>query len=70
MVKLYSTNCSKCKVVELKLKQKNIDFELITDTDKVVEIGRKNNIMSAPILEADGKYLDFTSAVKYINEII
>lgn len=70
MVKLYSTNCPKCKVVELKLKQKNIDFELITDTDKVVEIGRKNNIMSAPILEVDGKYLDFTSAVKYINEII
>ena len=68
MIKLFSTHCPKCRVVEMKLKQKNIDFVLEEDVDKVVEIGRKYGILSAPILQVDDKYLDFAAAVKYINE--
>jgi len=68
MVVLYSTNCPKCKILELKLKQANIDFELITDIDTVVKVGETNNIISAPILKVDDNYYDFGTAVKLVNE--
>lgn len=33
MIKLYSTHCPKCKVLTIKLTQKNINFEVIDDID-------------------------------------
>ena len=68
MMKLYSTHCPRCKVLEMKLKQKNIDFEIIDDKDKVIEIGKANGIMSAPLLEINGKIYDFTQAIAEINK--
>ncbi len=68
MVKLYSTGCPKCKVVEIKLKQKKVDFEVENNPDKVIEKGYELNIQSAPILQVDDEYFDFAKAVKYINE--
>ena len=65
MIKLYSTNCPKCKVLETKLKQKNIDFELITDFD--VSMFTDMGIMSAPILDVDGKYMIFSEAIDFVN---
>lgn len=66
MLKLYSTNCPKCKVLETKLKQKNIDYEVCTDIEKMKSL----KIMSAPILEMDdGNRLNFTDAVKWVNAI-
>ena len=66
MLKLYSTNCPKCKVLETKLKQKNIDYEVCTDIDVMKSL----KIMSAPILETeDGNRLDFTNAVKWVNTV-
>ena len=66
MLKLYSTDCPKCKVLETKLKQKNIDYEVCTDIEKMKSL----KIMSAPILEMDdGNRLNFTDAVKWVNAI-
>ena len=66
MLELYSTNCPKCKVLETKLKQKNIDYEVCTDIEKMKSL----KIMSAPILEMDdGNRLNFTDAVKWVNAI-
>lgn len=66
MLKLYSTNCPKCKVLETKLNNKNISYEVCTDIDKM----RSLKIMSAPILEMeDGSRLDFTDAVKWVNNV-
>lgn len=31
IVKMYSTHCPKCKVLDAKLKQKNIKFAIIDD---------------------------------------
>ena len=66
---LYSTGCPKCRVLEVKCRQKNLPINIVTDAGTVVEIGKANNILSAPILEADGKYYDFAAAVKLINNI-
>ena len=46
---LYSTNCPKCKVLEMKLKKKNIDYSVFSDVEAMMEMG----IKAAPILELD-----------------
>lgn len=64
MITLYTTHCPKCIVLEKKLEQKAIEFEICEDQDLMVEKG----FMSAPMLEVDGEVLDFTKAVAWVNE--
>lgn len=61
---LYSTNCPKCNVLEKKLQSKNIDFEICNDVDLMLSKG----IQQAPYLEVDDNLMDFTKAVKWVNE--
>ena len=61
---LYSTNCPKCNVLEKKLQNKNINFEICNDVDLMLSKG----IQQAPYLEIDGELMDFTKAVKWVNE--
>ena len=63
---LFSTNCPQCKVLEKKLEQKGIQFEITNDIDELIEMGIKR----APILKTDDvQYLDFSNAIKYVNEV-
>ena len=62
---LYTQGCPKCKVLEMKLKQKNIEYETISD----IEIMKNKGISSLPVLEVDDKLYNFTDAVKYVNEL-
>ena len=64
MVKLYSTHCPKCRVLETKLKQKNIEYEECDDIEEMLKLG----IQAVPQLEVDGKLLSFGEAVKWVNE--
>ena len=68
MVTLYTINCPKCKVVEMKLDQKGIEYKKIDNEETVVKFGEEHNVRSAPILVVDDKVLDFSNAIKYINE--
>lgn len=61
---LYSTNCPKCNVLEKKLQSKNIDFEICNDVDLMLSKG----IQQAPYLEVDNELMDFSKAVKWVNE--
>ena len=61
---LYSTHCPKCIVLEKKLNSKNINYEMITDENLMIEKG----FMSAPILEVDDKTLDFKAAIDWVGE--
>ena len=63
MVRVYSTHCPKCNVLEAKLKQKNIDFEECTDINEMEAKG----ITSAPYLEVDNQLMDFGSAIRWVN---
>lgn len=65
MITLYSTHCPKCHVLEMKLRKKGIDFNLVEDTDKLIEMGFK----SAPILQVGDRYMDFAEANGYINSL-
>lgn len=61
---LYSTGCPKCKVLALKLDAKNIGYTVFTDVPAMIKMG----IMSAPKLGIDGKIMDFTDAIAWLNE--
>ena len=61
---LYSTNCPKCKVLETKLKNKNIEFEICNDINLMLSKG----IQQAPYLEIDNELMDFSKAIKWVNE--
>lgn len=63
MVKLYTTGCPKCNVLEKKLNTKGINFEKITDVDLMLAKGYS----AAPVLEVNDKPLSFTEAVAWVN---
>lgn len=66
---LYSTDCPRCKVLEKKLEQKKIDFEVNKNLEDILEIASKINMSSAPLLEVDDEVLGFEQANKYINSL-
>ena len=69
-MRLWSTHCPKCKVLEKKIELKNIDCEIKDNLDEVLEFGRLHDMNSAPILELDnGEVLDFVAANKYLSNI-
>lgn len=64
MITMYSTGCPRCKILEEKLQNKNIDFSIVTDE----EIMEKKGIDMVPVLELEnGQMLSFGQAVKWIN---
>lgn len=63
MIIFYSTHCPRCRVLEMKLKQKNIQYQTNTNVDEMLDKG----IKEAPMLEVDGQLLNFAAAVKWIN---
>ena len=63
MIKLYTTKCPKCLVLEKKLVAKNVDFIAETDVNPVIEMGYS----TAPILQVDDKYMEFPEAVQWVN---
>jgi hypothetical protein len=63
MIKVYTTHCPKCQVLEMKLKQKKIEFESCDDMDEMTSRG----IKAAPSMEVDGTIYNFTDAVKWVN---
>ena len=60
----YSTHCPRCKVLELKLKQKGINYEENNNVEEMTAKGFKE----APKLEVDGVIMDFKQAVDWIKE--
>ena len=64
MVILYEHGCPRCKVLKLKLDQKGIQYENISD----IEVMKAKGFQEAPKLEVDGVVMNFTEAVKWIGE--
>lgn len=60
---LYTTHCPKCKVLETKLKLKNIDFKEETNIEEMESLG----FTTAPVLKVDDKFMDFGEAIKWVN---
>lgn len=63
MITLYSTGCPRCNVLTKKLNEKGIAFVENNDEQKMIDLG----FTQVPILEVDGKYLNFKEAVDWVN---
>lgn len=60
---LYSTGCPKCRILEAKLKEKNINYTEVDDIEYMKTIGLKE----VPWLKIDNDMLNFADAVKWVN---
>lgn len=65
MIIMYTTHCPKCKVLEMKLKQKNIKYVEEDSVDEMKKVG----LHSAPALNVDGQILEFADAIKFVNSL-
>ena len=68
MIKLYSSHCPQCEVIEKILKNKNIDFEIIDNEDIYLDIAEKNGIASMPFADVDGNIINGKNLFNYIKE--
>jgi len=68
-IRLYSTHCPKCRVIEKKLEQANIKYELIDakDNPKVIEELSALGVRQMPVLIANDKILGFSEIIKWIG---
>lgn len=61
MIKFYSTNCPRCHILQKKLNEKNINYEIHTDIQEMIKLG----LVNAPALKLEnGEILDFGEAIK------
>ena len=61
---LYSTGCPKCQVLVKKLDAAGVEYSVNTDIDEMTALG----IKSAPMLEVDGRLMDFSKANAWLRE--
>lgn len=62
---LYSTGCPKCRVLEKKLNEKGILFEI----ENNIETLKKAGILTVPVLSIDGQMYQFADAVSLVNNL-
>jgi len=64
MINLYTTHCPQCKVLQTKLDEKGIKYNVIED----IKLMRKMGLMSAPALQIEDDILTFGEAIKWVRE--
>ncbi len=63
MIKLLTTHCPRCTVLQKKLDAKNINYIEITDVEEIQSYG----VDAVPALIVDKVIMDFPAAVQWIN---
>lgn len=63
-ITLYTTHCPQCSVLEKKLKQEDLTFDIVEGEDEI----RKLGFLAAPILVVDDKPMTFKQACDWIDE--
>lgn len=65
MVKLYSTHCPQCIMLDNVLKQKKVNYELVKTTmEDIASMG----FSAAPLLEVDGKIMNFKEGMEWAKK--
>lgn len=62
-VVLYSTGCPQCKVLKRKLDDAGIEYKTVSDIEEMELLG----FTSAPMLNVDGKIMNFIEANKWLK---
>ena len=63
-IKLYTTHCPRCSVIEKKLAAAHISYTEVSDERAIGARG----IDVVPVLEIDGKLYSFGNAIKWIHD--
>lgn len=66
-IKLYTTGCPKCQILERKLDSKGFGFKKITDNEVIMEKAEEYNTMSVPFCEVNGNFKSFKDMMEWIN---
>lgn len=64
MITLFTIDCPKCKILEKKLEQAGVKYEVCRDRDEM----ERKGFDFMPVLEVDGQVMNFGEAVKWVNE--
>ena len=65
---LYTTGCPKCRILEKKLTDKNVEYEVICDAEKIKEKGTSVPMLEI-VTEDVNQVLNYYDAVKYVNSL-
>lgn len=63
-VTLYQHGCPRCRVLKMKLDQKGIQYDEVTD----IEAMKAKGFQEAPKLEVNGVVMGFKEAVEWVKE--
>ena len=63
---MYSNGCPQCEILKKKLDDKKVKYIKTDNFEKIIQAGFR----SVPVLEVDGKMLDFRKAVEFTNNIL
>ena len=63
VVTLYTTYCPKCKVLETKLNEKKIPYNVVDNMAEMILKG----FLEAPKLEVNGELMNFVEAINWIK---
>ena len=63
-ITLYTTHCPKCSVIEKKLQQKEIEYDIVEDIEEIEKLG----YMTVPLLKIGDEILDFVKANEWVNK--
>lgn len=68
LIKLYTTHCPACDIIESLLKEKGLKYETIDDAAIVSSLAKENSITHIPFAEIDGKLYSSIELRDYINK--
>ncbi len=61
---LYTTRCPKCRILEVKLTEKSIPFELEIHLPTILLEAQEAGINSVPFVKEDDKYYTYEQALQ------
>lgn len=61
---LYSTHCPCCAALEERLRQAEIEYTVVSDTEQILALG----ITHVPVLEINGQQMNYPTAIRWLNE--
>ncbi len=67
-VVFYTIHCPKCKILQMLMDKKNINFEVIDNKDTVMLVAAEHNIQSAPFALINGVCYDTKQLQEWIKE--
>jgi glutaredoxin len=64
VITVYTTHCPRCKILEKTLTSRGVDYVAVEDVDVIMAKG----FQMVPMMEVDGKVLDYKEAMFWIKE--